>query len=512
MAEQTDSAAPCVQKIAVAGRGPEFEKLVELLRDGVKVEVAAELRLVAAACEGGPLPEIAARHPDLPLYADVGELLGSHRDTDVLFVSGSRALVERARALAPASTLVFGPAESVFFLTLFDPERLCLSCRLDLSRTRSLFEAVMDEVREDMILMDRDGYIVDVNRNVWERRGKTREEFLGKPVWEAFEGRDQLCREREDDCPALRTLSSGQKAEGMHTFVDQEGRLHYYRVATYPILDASGRMTHVAELRRDVTQRTRMEQRLQQSERLASIGELSTYLAHEIRNPLFAISGFANSLARNENLDEQAREKANIILQESKRLDVILKSILNFARPTEGAAGRVDVNEVVRETMGVMTLDCEKLCIVPEMELDEGIPLAKGDPELLKQSLINLVKNAKEAMPRGGRLVIRTGLKKNRVFLQVEDTGTGIPKENLPKIFNPFFSTKDKGAGLGLAMIKKILDDIGGDVTIDSVEGKGTKVTLAMPPVLGGEEAGKRRARDDEPQAAEPLGPPKVGP
>ena len=265
-------------------------------------------------------------------------------------------------------------------------------------------------------------------------------------------------------------------------------------MAAYPIFDSQGRLTHVAEMRRDVTNRTRMEQRLQQSERLASIGELSTYLAHEIRNPLFAISGFANSLMRNESMDDNAREKAGIILQESKRLDGILTSILNFARPTEGAGGadgEVDVNELVRETMNVMTLDCEKLCIVPRVELGEGLPLGKGDPELLKQALINLVKNAKEAMPSGGTLAIRTGLKRGRVTLAVEDTGIGIAANNLPKVFNPFFSTKDKGAGLGLAMIKKIFDDLGGDVHIESVEGRGTTVTLAMPPALGGEPLGE---------------------
>lgn len=486
-AQDRSGGAGCVHTVAVAGSGPEFEKLLTLLSGGISAEVAAELKLVAAVPENGDGDGLAGRHPALRVVPSLSALARELPDLDILFALGSSDIFERARALAPNKTLVFGPAESVFFLTLFDPERLCLSCRLDLSRTRTLFETVMDEVQEDLILVDAKARIVDVNKRVWESRGRTREEFLTRHLWEVFEGHDQLCAGPDSDCPTLRTLRSGQKSEAVHSYVDDQGRLHYHRVAAYPIVDSQGTLTHVAEMRRDVTNRTRMEQRLQQSERLASIGELSTYLAHEIRNPLFAISGFANSLMRNESLDESAREKAGIILQESKRLDGILTSILNFARPTEGEGGEVDVNEIVRETMNVMTLDCEKLCIVPRMELGEGLPLGKGDPELLKQSLINLVKNAKEAMPTGGDLIIRTGLSRGRVTLAVQDTGVGIAANNLPKVFNPFFSTKDKGAGLGLAMIKKIIDDLGGDVHIESVEGKGTTVTLAMPPALGGE-------------------------
>ncbi len=480
----------CVHSVAVAGGGPEFEKLLTLLSGGISAQVAAELKLVAAVPENGDGPALAARFPGLAIHDTLRDLARESPDLDILFALGSGEIFERARALAPDKTLVFGPAESVFFLTLFDPERLCLSCRLDLSRTRTLFETVMDEVQEELILIDASGRIVDVNKRVWESRGRPREEFLTRHLWEVFSGHDRLCEGPDTDCPALRSLRTGRKSEAVHSFVDENGRLHYHRVAAYPIFDSQGRLSHVAEVRRDVTNRTRMEQRLQQSERLASIGELSTYLAHEIRNPLFAISGFANSLMRNESLDENAREKAGIILQESRRLDGILASILNFARPTEGAGdagGEVDVNELVRETMNVMTLDCEKLCIVPSMELAAGLPLGKGDPELLKQALINLVKNAKEAMPSGGALTIRTGLRRGRVALSVEDTGVGIAAADLPKVFNPFFSTKDKGAGLGLAMIKKIFDDLGGDVHIESVEGKGTTVTLALPPALGGE-------------------------
>jgi signal transduction histidine kinase len=285
--------------------------------------------------------------------------------------------------------------------------------------------------------------------------------------------------------------------------VDQEGRVQYFRIYTYPIFNESGELTHVVEMRRDITSRTRIEQRLQQSERLAAIGELSTYIAHEIRNPLFAIGGFANSLLRSDRLGEDDRSKVRIILDESKRLDGILKSILNFARPTNAKTHEVDVNSVVRETMEVMNLGCKQQGICMHRNLSPGLARAKGDPELLKQCLINMIKNSIEAMEeKGGDLTVSTAMEENFIVIRVEDNGRGIPEENLPKVFNPFFSTKDKGSGLGLAMTKKIVDELGGRVELDSAPGAGTTISLYLPPILAGAEP------EAEPVEAGPPGGP----
>ncbi|MBI4805726.1 MAG: PAS domain-containing protein [Desulfovibrio sp.] len=361
------------------------------------------------------------------------------------------------------------------------------ACALTLIQERNLLSSVIDQIPDDIVILDASSCVVDINRAAMDRLGGHREDFLGKQCWEALTGFKGIC-EPEGDVRRWETVRKGGKHEEVFTTVDAKGRMQYFRVYMYPVLDEGGEVTHVMVLRRDITQGTYMERRLQQSEKLAAVGELSTYVAHEIRNPLFAIAGFANSLLRSNTLDDKVRAKVSIILEESNRLDKILKSLLNFSRPTQGMEGQVDVAQVAMQTMELMGLACQKQEIEVKVEVSPGLPLAKGDPELVKQCIINMVKNSMEAMPEGGSLVMRCFLRADHVVIELEDTGRGIAPENLDQVFNPFFSTKDKGSGLGLAMTKKILDEIGGSVELESEVGKGTAVRLVMPPLIAADE------------------------
>jgi PAS domain S-box-containing protein len=344
-----------------------------------------------------------------------------------------------------------------------------------------LLRDVLSALDEEVYLLDPAGRVLEANRAARESREGDAVGLVCQEMEECREGRRQT-----GECPLQATLDSGRPAEADYSIVDPDGRLRHFRVRTVPIRDAAGNLACVVRIKRDVTQRRRMEQKLQQSEKMAAIGELSTYIAHEIRNPLFAIAGFANSLLRSPALDDSAREKAEIIGKESRRLEGILKSILNFARPMEAAPGELDLNQVVRDTVAFLRLGCaDNLCI--EVDLAPDLPLARGVPDLIKQCLVNLVKNGLEAMPDGGRLVVSTRLDRDMVALGVADTGRGIPQEHMDKIFNPFFTTKDQGAGLGLAMTKKIVEQAGGRVHLASAPGAGTTVTLLLAPVLAAE-------------------------
>lgn len=344
-----------------------------------------------------------------------------------------------------------------------------------------LLRDVLSALDEEVYLLAPDGTVLEANRAARESVGRAP---AGRFCRELEEYRDG--RRANGACPLQQTLDTGRPAEADYSLVDPDGRMRHFRVRTVPIRAASGALSCVVRIKRDVTRRTLMEQKLQQSEKMAAIGELSTYIAHEIRNPLFAIAGFANSLLRSPALDASAREKAEIIGRESRRLEGILKSILNFARPMDAAPGEMDLNAVVRDTVAFLRLGCaDNLCI--ELDLAPDLPLARGVPDLLKQCLVNLVKNGLEAMPDGGRLTVSTRLERDMAALAVSDTGPGIPPENLEKVFNPFFSTKDQGAGLGLAMTKKIVEQAGGRVLITSPPGKGATVTLLLAPVLAAE-------------------------
>jgi PAS domain S-box-containing protein len=475
---------------AVLGGSGVLDDLLALYTDDPHTTSLPGITLTAvASCPSDKADAQTVKAAGAQLHDSAEELLAAHPDVNLVFLLDEECLSPDRLAELGKTALVLGRDAVVFLINLVGSMPSLRECEIDLAHTRSMLDTVFNHVSEDILLLDAEGRIIDINKNVYERRGKSKADFVGFYVWEALDEQDNLCKPPEFKCPLSKTIKEEIPAEAVYTNVDDEGRLRYFRVYTYPIFDEHGQLNHVAEVRRDITRRTYMEQRLQQSEKLAAIGELSTFIAHEIRNPLFAISGFANSLLRNQGLDDDAQEKVRIILKESKRLDQILKSILNFSRPTAGDAAEVDVNKVVAETVEVMRLGLERLGIDVVQETFSELPLAKGDPELLKQCLINLIKNSMEAMeenssPQGHRIAVRTYMNDQHVVMEVADDGPGIPEENLDKVFNPFYSTRDKGSGLGLAMIKKILDDLGGQVDLQSQEGAGTTVRLMLPPLL----------------------------
>ncbi|MGE4291553.1 MAG: nitrogen regulation protein NR(II) [Desulfovibrio sp.] len=462
-----------------------LEAFWELLGSGSRAGSFSRVTLVAAALSDSP-EQADSSLPDIPLFPTFREMLYMHPEINLVVETSGipRQITELRRALPPHVILVERAAAS-FFLDLLSTGEMWKACRVDLTATQSMLTTVIDQLHEDILFLDMEGRVLGANSSVCRRTGLERRELAGRRLDEIFEDMELRAQRGCATCdnPFTTTLRTGEPSEALATKVDPFGRMHYFRIYTYPIYE-NDRLARVVAMRRDITSRTEMENRLQQSEKLASIGELSTYIAHEIRNPLFAISGFANSLLRSENLDDAAREKLDIILSESRRLDEILKSILNFTRPTEQREGQCDLNEVTDETVEVMRIPARSQDVRVFLETSGSLPRVQADPELIKQCLINLIKNALEAMPDGGELRVCTLLRDELAALEVRDTGPGIPAEIRDRIFSPFFSTKGKGSGLGLAMIRKIMDDIGGDVELTSREGQGTCVTLLLPPVL----------------------------
>ncbi|MDP2848309.1 MAG: ATP-binding protein [Humidesulfovibrio sp.] len=419
----------------------------------------------------------------LPVHPGWRQMLESHPDLNlVIETTGREAVISQLRKGLPLSITLVERGAASFFLRLLSSDQMWVACKIDLLHTQTLLKGIIDQLKEEIVLADGDGLVLDCNKAALESQGLPKSDIVGKPLRNFFRVPEGLNGNFVGLPPLEHALATGEAMEATLAHVDAEGLLHYTREYVNPIQGEAGQRTSYLCIRRDITSRTQMEQRLQQSERLASIGEMSTYIAHEIRNPLFAIGGFANQLLRTVG-EPAAREKIEIIIEESKRLDSILKSILTFAKPVE-SNGLSDLNQIVRDTMELMGMACENLSITPVLVLTDELPLVKADAELIKQCLINLVKNSLEAMPTGGTLSVRTSLHAARVILEVDDTGQGIAPDIRDKVFSPFFSTKGRGTGLGLAMIKKILDDLGGTVELSSVPGEGTRVALHLPPQL----------------------------
>ncbi|WP_028573546.1 ATP-binding protein [Desulfonatronovibrio hydrogenovorans] len=477
-------------QIGIIGTGVGFGSILELVSKPELEEFFPRLNLIALALAKSDDPKKVKRAQSMGarIYNDYNDMLARHPEINlVIELSDQLQLIKKLRQSLPSRISIIDHTGATFLCGMLIMAEVSDKCRINLFQQQAIFSALFDQIQDDILLLDIRGKVLDANQSVIRKLEKSKPDIVGSFCWEVFS--DMMpasgCDLDTPDCPFRKTLSQKKPAESLQTWVDKHGRAHYYRIYTYPVFNEQGVLTKVVEMRRDITLRTEMEKRLQQSEKLAAVGELSTYIAHEIRNPLFAIGGFANSLLRKGELDEPSREKIKIILQESKRLDNILKNIINFSRPTQSEELDVNVNKVIMDIMQLFRMSCEEQSIKTEMELTPDLALAKGDPELIKQCLINLIKNSIEAMPDGGTLTMSTSMDQNFIVVRVKDTGQGIPKDIREKIFNPFFSTKKgAGAGLGLAMTKKIVEDMGGRLDLFTQEGRGTTVALHLPPSL----------------------------
>lgn len=471
--------------IGVIGDIPALLAFWQTFKDKGNEATLREIGVVAAALPGETvLPQAEDGTRTIPTYAGYRAMLEKHPDINMLIeATGRPALIHELRNYLPPSITLVERDAANFFIKLLTSDQIWVACKVDLLHTQNMLKTIIDQMDQEILFLDTTGIVIGMNKTVTDNLGLSKKQLIGKSYREIFTGTDAPEYGYEKD-PFGQAMKTGEPAETVTSHVDSEGHVQYFRIYAYPVFDEDNTINHAVAIRRNITQRTSIENRLQQAEKLASIGELSTYMAHEIRNPLFTISGFANSLMRAEGLNDTIREKLSIILKESKRLDEILKSLMNFTRPTGAEVTEVDVNDLVRNIMDVMSLPCENQGVTPQIDLDPDMAMVQASPDLIKQCLINLVKNSLEAMENGGKLFVTTTMSHDHAVLSVKDTGHGIPQEIRDKIFSPFFSTKGKGSGLGLAQTRKIIDEIGGGVDLASKEGEGTKITLLLPPVL----------------------------
>jgi len=215
-------------------------------------------------------------------------------------------------------------------------------------------------------------------------------------------------------------------------------------------------------------------------ERLAAVGHAVARISHEIKTPLTIIGGFAYQLLRFSDHKDETRKKLEIIVEEVKRLEALLMEIADFIKTAHLNMRMSDIDQVIEETLKMMSPAFKERNIIPSTSLNFHIPMIPFDPERIKQVLINLVKNAMEAISKQGRLIIQTDQDRDSVKVSITDTGGGIPAESINEIFNPFFSTKKKGTGLGLAISYKIIKDHKGEIVVSSELGKGSTFTIYL--------------------------------
>ncbi|RPH86174.1 MAG: hypothetical protein EHM66_04740, partial [Deltaproteobacteria bacterium] len=231
-------------------------------------------------------------------------------------------------------------------------------------------------------------------------------------------------------------------------------------------------------LARNVTAIRQMKQEVARSRHLNAIGSLAAGVAHEIRNPLSSIKGFAVYFKQRLAGNTEDEQTADIMIAETERLNRVISQLIEFARPLELKKEQMNLADLVRQTIRLVNAEAGKNAVEIDVKADEDLPLVDIDPDKIKQVLLNIFLNALSAMPDGGRLSVEMAAQKDFMDVTVSDTGSGIKEEDLPRIYDPYFTSKPAGTGLGLAVVQKIMDAHGGIIQMGSRAGVGTKVTL----------------------------------
>ena len=259
-------------------------------------------------------------------------------------------------------------------------------------------------------------------------------------------------------------------------------------------IDNSRLYTQVEEKNRELVAANKAlrsaQKELVQKEKLAALGEMAATVAHEIRNPLTSVRGFAQRIARKYEGagDGRLAEYTSIIIEEVDRLNKFIKDVLDFARRAKPEFQRINVNRLLSDIINLMRdeLSAQSIVVVPD--LDMGLPMIYADEILLKQAFLNIMQNARQAMGKGGVLMIRTQSLEHEVRVRIADDGHGIPRELLQKVWTPFYTTKVQGTGLGLSLVLRIVDDHHGKLFIRSRANQGTVIDIRFPIISDPEE------------------------
>lgn len=399
------------------------------------------------------------------------------------------------RGLVPGDVAATGRDEVAQLTREFN----LLARNLEEARRRLLEESeharsVIQNITDGIIGVDRTCRIRTWNRAMVERYGITESEVLGRALFEAFPA-----LEREGFRGELERLLSGERKEFFLRNFEHEtlrrGRVtQNIRGSVLP--GPTGEVDGAVLAIEDVTERVALEREMQQAEKLVVVGQLAAGIAHQIGTPLNVISGSAEYLMMEWGTDRPRPHELEIIVAQTDRITTLIQQLLNFARPARMTMQPVKLNDLLREVVGLTEHQIAKERIMVRTELQPDLPAIQGDPNQLEQAFLNIVINAWHAMPAGGTLSLRTRSTSAahrprragpRIPMGVEvtiaDTGIGIPAEHLPRIFDPFFSTKGvgKGTGLGLAITRRILEDHRGTIGVSSEVERGTTFTIWLP-------------------------------
>lgn len=345
-----------------------------------------------------------------------------------------------------------------------------------LAGENDLLAMVLESMTDGIIVLDEVHAIRSINKAAERLLPFAADELTGRAVWQVVDDEQVAAFLRDTLIGSDRVLDGEFTLEGAHAAT--------LEITIVPLVrhrHIEGSLVHVD----DITERRSEETRLRRAESLASMTTLAAGVAHEIRNPLTSMSIHLQLIQRalggGDTLPDEIGESLNTMTEEIQRLNKIVVDFLFAVRPMNSNLREGDINDVLRHLLAFLRPELSASGIEVVEKLASRLPPAQLDERLLREALLNIVKNAKAAMPAGGTLTVGTVLEGERICIIVRDTGTGIPEDVTDKIFEPYFTTREFGSGLGLTLTYKIIKEHAGDIEVSSKPGAGATFRVCIP-------------------------------
>ncbi len=348
------------------------------------------------------------------------------------------------------------------------------------SRSQRIWQETFDSIGDMISILDNDFNVIKVNRSFAEYFNLDPQEVLNRKCYDFFHGTDAPIA----GCPYPEAVDKSRPATS-EVLDPKTGKI--FLISIFPFHMQAVGFSGVVHIAKDVTEEREKEMKLIMSERLASLGQMASGIAHEINNPLAAIAGCAegllNRVEKERYNSELFRNYLKIIEEEILRCKSITTSMLSFVRQTTYEKKLVDINDILEKTLEIIGFQGRLRDVKVLKEYLQGIPPVHGSEGELRQVFLAIISNALDAMKNKGTLTLRTEKRGNDLLVSVRDTGPGIPQEHINRIFDPFFTSKSQtgGTGLGLSIAAKIVSNHGGKIDVFSEHDKGAVFTVTLP-------------------------------
>ncbi|MFH1152613.1 MAG: ATP-binding protein [Pseudomonadota bacterium] len=463
---------------------------------------------VSGVCDINPeaCGMVKAQSLGIPTFKNFTDFFNNNEIDAVIELTNNKSLPELMN-MRPERVGVIEHNIGRLLRNLFEMHQNLMRTREQAVLDKGYYDILFQQTNLGVVVLDHEFNIVDANKVYLKACQKTRKEVLGNKCYKIIKGFYAPCpyAGQDSECPLIKTRDTGKPFHMIHEYALPNGDTSYFNVTAYPIWGLDNKVTHIIELWQDITTEmtrkweNRVKQlhsdmkKIIQEDRLVSLGKLVASSVHEINNPIQGILTFSciiQDMLQKENPDNndlnQIRNFNLQIIRELERCGDIVSGLLAFSRESPLEFVNTDVNEILQTVLVLTRHKLQLSNIGLAISICPSPLIVYGDKSQLQQCFLNIIFNAIEAMPDGGKISISTGINqdKNSIWVEINDSGCGISKKNLEHVFDPFFTTKKEGGtGLGLSIVYGIVKDHKGDIQLESSLDTGTSFLISLPGV-----------------------------